>query len=477
MIRVRVPGGVLPTGPGARARPDRRPSRRGLGAPHHAPERRAALGDRSTRARRVGRGRAHRSVDPLGLRAHDAQRDVLGGRRCGARRALRLPPRRPRAVSDAILARSATLNCELPSRVNIAFGGSPRCREDALINDAAFVSTWRDGELGYELWAGGSLGKSPSLSILLVRVSAPCRRARRGRGPDRRVRGARVLRHSGQGADEVRRASDGRGGVPRCVVRGLRGCAAATAPVAGASAPLGRARPRRGAAPPAGRRLVERRATSANGRAWRRSRSRSHWGTPTAPSSSCSLTWPTATATATSCSVATRTSCCATCPSRRSMSCVSPSRQRGLSFVGEGPRGSRARLHRLSGVRAGHLGCSRHRTRPARDRRGCDATRRSESTCRAAPTAVRSTRPVTSAWPAPRSASVATTRRLSPLPRCRPADGAGRRGRRQGRRGRRAGCPRCRHRDMGGAAPRRRDARRHGRSHRRSTASPPRSKR
>ena len=30
-----------------------------------------------------------------------------------------------RAVSDAILARSAVLNRELPSRVNIAFGGSP----------------------------------------------------------------------------------------------------------------------------------------------------------------------------------------------------------------------------------------------------------------------------------------------------------------------------------------------------------------
>ena len=73
-----------------------------------------------------------------------------------------------RAVSDAILARSATLNCQLPSRVNLAFGGSPRCRHDALLNDGGFVSVVRDGEAGYELWGGGSLGKSPSLAVKLA---------------------------------------------------------------------------------------------------------------------------------------------------------------------------------------------------------------------------------------------------------------------------------------------------------------------
>ncbi|MDQ3294377.1 MAG: nitrite/sulfite reductase, partial [Actinomycetota bacterium] len=72
-----------------------------------------------------------------------------------------------RAVSDALLARSAELNSSMPSRINIAFGGSPRCREDALINDAGFVSVVIDGEAGYELWAGGSLGKAPSLSVQL----------------------------------------------------------------------------------------------------------------------------------------------------------------------------------------------------------------------------------------------------------------------------------------------------------------------
>ena len=73
-----------------------------------------------------------------------------------------------RAVSDAILARSATLNCELPSRVNLAFGGSPRCRHDALLNDGGFVSVVRGGEAGYELWAAGSLGRDPHLAVRLA---------------------------------------------------------------------------------------------------------------------------------------------------------------------------------------------------------------------------------------------------------------------------------------------------------------------
>jgi sulfite reductase beta subunit-like hemoprotein/nitrite reductase/ring-hydroxylating ferredoxin subunit len=73
-----------------------------------------------------------------------------------------------RAVSDSMLARSATLNCQLPSRVNIAFGGSRRCREDALVNDGGFVSVVRDGEAGYELWGGGSLGKAPRLALKLA---------------------------------------------------------------------------------------------------------------------------------------------------------------------------------------------------------------------------------------------------------------------------------------------------------------------
>lgn len=71
-------------------------------------------------------------------------------------------------VSDAIVERSAELNCILPSRVNVNFGGSPRCRHDALVNDAGFVSLIRDGVCGYELWAGGSLGKAPRLGVRLA---------------------------------------------------------------------------------------------------------------------------------------------------------------------------------------------------------------------------------------------------------------------------------------------------------------------
>lgn len=72
-----------------------------------------------------------------------------------------------RAVSDAIVARSARLNCVLPSRINMAFGGSPRCREDALLNDVAFVSEVVDGVAGYRVFAGGSLGKAPALAVEL----------------------------------------------------------------------------------------------------------------------------------------------------------------------------------------------------------------------------------------------------------------------------------------------------------------------
>ncbi len=72
-----------------------------------------------------------------------------------------------RLVSDAIVARSAELNTQLPSRINVSLGGSPRCRHDALVNDMGLVSTIVGGVAGYEVWAGGSLGKAPALAILL----------------------------------------------------------------------------------------------------------------------------------------------------------------------------------------------------------------------------------------------------------------------------------------------------------------------
>ncbi|HEX5367474.1 MAG TPA: nitrite/sulfite reductase [Acidimicrobiales bacterium] len=73
-----------------------------------------------------------------------------------------------RLISDVLVGRSAELNVVLPSRVNITLGGSPRCRHDALVNDAGLISTVEDGVAGYEVWAGGSLGKSPSPGVLLT---------------------------------------------------------------------------------------------------------------------------------------------------------------------------------------------------------------------------------------------------------------------------------------------------------------------
>lgn len=72
-----------------------------------------------------------------------------------------------RAVSDSILALTPELDTKMPQRINICFGGCPECRDHALVNDMGFVSKIDgEGELGYELWLGGSLGKSsPTLSV------------------------------------------------------------------------------------------------------------------------------------------------------------------------------------------------------------------------------------------------------------------------------------------------------------------------
>ena len=166
MVRVRVPGGVLPT-PQARglARLGRRHSHDWL----HATTR------QNVELHWVEDKRVPEVLDAisaLGLSTRSACGHTLRNVMCSEDAGVGLDEpfdcfRDARAVSDAIVARSEQLNCELPSRVNIAFGGSPRCRHDALVNDAGFVSVVRDGKAGYELWAGGSLGKSPSLAIKL----------------------------------------------------------------------------------------------------------------------------------------------------------------------------------------------------------------------------------------------------------------------------------------------------------------------
>jgi sulfite reductase beta subunit-like hemoprotein len=73
-----------------------------------------------------------------------------------------------RAVSAAVVARAAEINVVMPSRINLAFGGCPVCRDHALLNDGGFVSVVVGGEPGYRIVAGGSLGTSPSLAVPLA---------------------------------------------------------------------------------------------------------------------------------------------------------------------------------------------------------------------------------------------------------------------------------------------------------------------
>lgn len=75
-----------------------------------------------------------------------------------------------KAAQDSILRRTPQLDTQMPQRINIAFGGCTACRENARVNDMGFVSKVNpDGDLGYELWLGGSLGKSsPTLAFKAV---------------------------------------------------------------------------------------------------------------------------------------------------------------------------------------------------------------------------------------------------------------------------------------------------------------------
>ncbi len=179
MIRVRVPGGVLPT---ARARALARTARR------YGPDWLHLTTRQSVELHWVEAEQVEGLLAELtqaGLSTRSACGHTLRNVVCSEDAGVGLDEPfdcfpDASAVSEAILARSAELNCILPSRINVSFGGSPRCRADALINDAGFVSCLRGGdatsshgqggapgEAGYELWAGGSLGKSPSLAVRL----------------------------------------------------------------------------------------------------------------------------------------------------------------------------------------------------------------------------------------------------------------------------------------------------------------------
>ncbi len=73
-----------------------------------------------------------------------------------------------RAIAAAVVARAAALDAVLPSRVNLAFGGCPSCADHARLNDGGFESVVVDGEPGYRVWAGGSLGVMPFLAVPLA---------------------------------------------------------------------------------------------------------------------------------------------------------------------------------------------------------------------------------------------------------------------------------------------------------------------
>jgi sulfite reductase beta subunit-like hemoprotein len=69
-----------------------------------------------------------------------------------------------RMLQDSILGRTPGLDTRMPQRINVAFGGCTACRDHARLNDLSFVSVVTpEGELGYECWIAGSLGKSTSM--------------------------------------------------------------------------------------------------------------------------------------------------------------------------------------------------------------------------------------------------------------------------------------------------------------------------
>jgi sulfite reductase beta subunit-like hemoprotein len=74
------------------------------------------------------------------------------------------------ATANSILARTPGLDTKMPQRINVAFGGCAECRDHARINDLSFVSVvGADGELGYEVWIAGSLGKTnPTLAFRAI---------------------------------------------------------------------------------------------------------------------------------------------------------------------------------------------------------------------------------------------------------------------------------------------------------------------
>ena len=310
-----------------------------------------------------------------------------------------------RAVTDAIVARSAELNCVLPSRVNIAFGGSPRCRHDALVNDGGFVSVVRDGVAGLRgCGPAAASARRRRLAVAAGRRSCPAPTCSPRPRPsstcssthgdfEEPAKGRMKFVVERLGADAFRAAWDEAfAAAPRadrtpgrrrssCWPSADRGRVLAEAPPGGL---VGR---RPAAAPP--------------GRA--RSPSTCRWATP-AHRARAAATSPTATPTATSRSPATRTSPCATCPGGRRRRSGTPSPSAASFLLGEGRTRQSGPAPVRRSARSGITDCARGRHARSLDQPGA-APQLGAAGPRvaAARTRAPSTRSATSAWPARRS--------------------------------------------------------------------------
>ncbi len=74
-------------------------------------------------------------------------------------------------IHNHVFERADVYNPRMPNRMNVSFSGCVDCSADAVINDIGFVAKRvceGDKEThGFELWAGGSLGKAPQLGQTL----------------------------------------------------------------------------------------------------------------------------------------------------------------------------------------------------------------------------------------------------------------------------------------------------------------------
>ena len=414
MVRVRVPGGVLPDRPGPGPGPPR-PRSYGEDWLHLTTRQNVELHwvRRPRRARRCSPARASSASRP-GRPAATPLRNVMSSEDAGVGLDEPfdcLPDARAGVATPSSPARPSS-TCMLPSRINIAFGGSPRCRDDALVNDVGFVSMVRDGVAGYEVWAGGSLGKAPPLSVLLADFVPRADVLAAVRGPRRRVRRPRRPREPGQGPAEVRgRRAWARtaSGPPGTRPSPPPACAAhpEPAPRRACSTDVRPGRRSCGVVPTGG--WSRRRAPAARRRARPRHRSTLPLGdTVGVRARAARPTWPTATATAPSTLSRDQDVVLRNVP----VAAVATIRDRLAARRPVPARRGRTRhrpgLHRLVRVRPRH-----HRPPPTpgttllASAGAAAATRRCGSTSRAARTRAPSTRPATSAWPAPRSASAA----------------------------------------------------------------------